>query len=325
VEAWAANLDALAGLTSAADTCFYFTGSGTAATFSCPSWARSVISAASASAGRTAFGLAIGSNVEAWDADLDGLAGLSTTGLVKRTGAGTFTAGVPAIADGGTGQITQQAAFDALAPTATRAGDLLYWDGSHYTHLAGNNSGTQVLQENPSGVPSWATISGTGTVTSVGCGTGLSGGTITTSGTCSLSIDSNFVENGSLGSPTAVNNAFLGFGSSCHVTMKYSTRLHVEIKGTMSENSGTGTTLTARWGIGTAPTLGTTSLTGSTQIGPPVSNNGSGTTGISNPYYVGGIISGLTVGQTVWFDVLYSNTSNNGGLSNSGCSAFEVM
>jgi hypothetical protein len=63
--------------------------------------------------------------------------------------------GVVTIAMGGTGQTTQQAAFDALAPTPTRAGDLTYWNGTHYVNLAGNNVGTKVLQEDSSGVPSW--------------------------------------------------------------------------------------------------------------------------------------------------------------------------
>lgn len=35
---------------------------------------------------------AVGVSVQSWDADLDGLAGLSSNGFVKRTGAGTFTA-----------------------------------------------------------------------------------------------------------------------------------------------------------------------------------------------------------------------------------------
>jgi hypothetical protein len=73
-------------------------------------------------------------------------------------------------------------------PTPTRAGDLLYFNGTTWVSLAGNNSGTQVLEENATGVPSWATVSGTGTVTSVTCGTGLTGGTFTTSGTCGVAL-----------------------------------------------------------------------------------------------------------------------------------------
>jgi hypothetical protein len=72
-------------------------------------------------------------------------------------------------------------------PTPTRAGDLMYFNGTAWVSLAGNNSGTQLLQETAAGVPSWVTVSGTGTVTSVICGTGLDGGTFTSSGTCSLS------------------------------------------------------------------------------------------------------------------------------------------
>lgn len=65
-------------------------------------------------------------------------------------------------------------------PTPTRAGDLLYYNGTAWVSLAGNNSGTQILQENSSGVPSWVTASGTGTVTSITC----FGTAITNAGTC---------------------------------------------------------------------------------------------------------------------------------------------
>lgn len=77
---------------------------------------------------------------------------------------GTWSATTVALNKGGTGQTTQQAAFDALAPTATRAGDVTYWDGTHYVNLAGNNAGTKVLQETSSGVPSWV-AGGAGNVT----------------------------------------------------------------------------------------------------------------------------------------------------------------
>lgn len=43
-------------------------------------------------AARTALGVAIGTNVQAWDADLDALAALASTGLIARTGSGTVAA-----------------------------------------------------------------------------------------------------------------------------------------------------------------------------------------------------------------------------------------
>lgn len=51
------------------------------------------------------------------------------------------------------------AAGGLISPTPTRAGDIVYWNGSSWTSLAGNNSGTQFLQETSSGVPSWAATS----------------------------------------------------------------------------------------------------------------------------------------------------------------------
>lgn len=46
-------------------------------------------SAATAAAARTALGLSIGTATEAWDADLDCIAAISTTGAITRTGVGT--------------------------------------------------------------------------------------------------------------------------------------------------------------------------------------------------------------------------------------------
>lgn len=71
-----------------------------------------------------------------------------------------------------------------LSPT--RAGDILYWNGSACVSLAGNNSGTQAFTENASGVPAWATLTGSGTVTSVATSGLATGGPITTTGTVTV-------------------------------------------------------------------------------------------------------------------------------------------
>lgn len=52
----------------------------------------------------------------------------------------------------------------ACGPTPTRAGDVMYFNGTTWVALAGNNSGTKILQEDASGIPSWASA-GTTTIT----------------------------------------------------------------------------------------------------------------------------------------------------------------
>lgn len=69
----------------------------------------------------------------------------------------TNVSGTVAIANGGTGQTSQTAAFDALAPTTT-AGDLITHNGTDNVRLAVGSSG-QVLKV-VGGAPSWSTFSG---------------------------------------------------------------------------------------------------------------------------------------------------------------------
>ena len=100
-----------------------------------------------------------------------GTTGLTTSGGPVTT-SGTITlAGTLAIANGGTGQTTATAAFDALAPTTTK-GDIVVFDGTDNIRLAvGTNDYVLTADSTTASGLAWKAASGGGGGGATGGGT----------------------------------------------------------------------------------------------------------------------------------------------------------
>lgn len=92
-----------------------------------------------------------------------------SAGTLSQATAAQLVAGIGSTAvANATTAATATAAGGLTGCSVTTAGSFCYWNGSAWTVLAGNSSGTQYLQENSSGTPSWTTPSGAGNVSNVG-------------------------------------------------------------------------------------------------------------------------------------------------------------
>jgi hypothetical protein len=91
VQAYDAELAALASVSSAAGAVPYFTGVGTAGTYTSSAFMRGLEASADQATARTGLGLTIGTDVQAYANNLAGLSSVSSNGIYIRTGAATAT------------------------------------------------------------------------------------------------------------------------------------------------------------------------------------------------------------------------------------------
>src|SRR6266576_708877 len=135
------ELNTFATVPAAANTITYWTGASSAASTPLTAFARTLIDDADALTARATLGSVIGTNVQAWDADLDAVAGLSSPGLIANTGAGTAasrTLTAPAA-----GITITNPAGTAGNPTLVLANDLSALEGLSTTGIA-RRTGTDI-------------------------------------------------------------------------------------------------------------------------------------------------------------------------------------
>ncbi|MFA5132880.1 MAG: hypothetical protein WC444_06165 [Candidatus Paceibacterota bacterium] len=175
-----ADLQAISGVTSAANAIPYFTGSGTASVISSSANMVSLLGSADYATARTNLGLAIGTNVQAYDAELAAVAGLTfaDASVIQLTGAAAaavLTSGgtnyfltstndnsalefkTPAAALTAIGAQTLDADLTAIAALTVTRGDLIIGSSSPaWTELAIGAANTVLITDGTD--PSWGTV-----------------------------------------------------------------------------------------------------------------------------------------------------------------------
>lgn len=210
LQAWSANLDAwsalassakqasdptltaLAAVATAADEVIYATGPDAFSTTDLTAFGRSLIATASEATARSTLGVVIGTNVQAWDADLDAIAALSSTGFGVRTGSNTWAQ--RSLAQPAAGLTISNSDGVSGNPTFALANDLAALEGLSSTGIAVRSASDTWVQR---------TVTGTANEITVTNGNGVSGNP-TLSLPSALTFTGKTVTGGTFASPTAI-------------------------------------------------------------------------------------------------------------------------
>lgn len=199
-------------------------------------------------------------------------------------------------------QVPNSTFVAALLPTPVRAGDVMYWNGSAWTTLAGNNSGTQFFSENASGVPSWLPV-----VTTID---GLSGAFTTSNGITSAG---NSLQLTAARRTTPTTQHFTSGTNATYTTP--ANVLWIEVKMVGPGGGGAGSSGTGGTGGTGTPANGTCWNTAGTACTTPLYNAGPGTGGQGNGSTNVG--QGGTVGGSATCNQSFLGTNGGGGNNDS--------
>ena len=289
VQGWDSDLAALAALATSADKVPYFTGSSMAALADFTSFGRTLAGSANASSARSALGVAVGSDVQAYDAELAALAGLTSAAdkMPYFTGSGTA-----ATADLTAFSRTVLASPDAATARATLG---VSTNGTVASVSVIATNGVSGTVQNASTTPAISLTLGAITPTSVN-GITISGSstpTLAVTGTTSVSGTNTGDQTsvtGNAGTATALQTARtingVSFNGTANITVPADAGT---LTGTTLASGVTASSLTS---FGSSPTLSNPTLSTPT-LGTPTQANLANATNLPISTGVSGLGSGV--------------------------------